>query len=153
VLRPVGRGKEIDPAASPAAVRYGIRHRQMSLLPGVTLIGRPSGEYFMCRWITPVDEKTTLYYTFSLFRRRGALATLIDRIGWVFWLSWAHDWLFSDQDKRILESVETRSETLSSNDVGVAAWRRFAAANARRPTGREEGIADSGVKAMGSAAE
>ena len=153
VLRPVGRGKEIDPETSPAAVRHGIRHRQMSLLPSVTLIGRPSGEYFMCRWITPVDEKTTLYYTFSLFRRRGKLRTLIDRVGWVFWLSWAHDWLFSDQDKRILDNIETKSELLSANDTGVAAWRRFAAANARRPPEATEAAEKATPEALGSAAE
>lgn len=145
VLRPVGRGKELDPARSPAVVKYGIRHRQMSFLPGITLIGRPSGTYFMCRWITPVDEKTTLYYTFSLYRRRGIAAALRDWTGWTLWYSWAHDWLFSDQDKRILERVETRSEQLSATDVGVAAWRRFAVANARRPATQAES-AESSVK-------
>jgi hypothetical protein len=46
-----------------------------------------------------------------------------------------HDWLFSDQDKRILERVIPGKEMLSRSDVGVVAWRRFAVANARRPPG------------------
>lgn len=102
ILRPVGRGREVG-AAAPAVAKYGYKYRQSSLLPGVTLIGRPSGDYFTCRWITPIDAATTLYYSFSLFRRRGRWRTLADRLVWLCWLSWMHDWLFSDQDKRILE--------------------------------------------------
>ena len=132
-LKPTGRGKDIDPAKSPAVVKYGYMHRQSSLLPGITLIGRPSGDYFMCRWVVPIDATTTLFYTFSRFRRRGAFATLRDRLQWIFWLSWTHDWLFSDQDKRVLERIKTQRETLSRTDAGVVAWRRFIAEHARRP--------------------
>jgi phenylpropionate dioxygenase-like ring-hydroxylating dioxygenase large terminal subunit len=132
-LKPTGRGKDIDPTNSPAVVKYGYLHRQSSLLPGITLIGRTSGDYFMCRWVVPIDATTTLFYTFSRFRRRGALATLRDRLQWIFWLSWTHDWLFSDQDKRVLERVKSQRETLSRTDTGVAAWRRFVAEHARRP--------------------
>lgn len=136
-LKPTGRGKDIDPAKAPAVVKYGYLHRQSSLLPGITLIGRPSGDYFMCRWVVPIDEKTTLFYTFSRFRRRGALATLLDRLQWIFWLSWTHDWLFSDQDKRVLEKVKTEREMLSRTDAGVVAWRRFVAEHARRPSAEQ----------------
>jgi hypothetical protein len=97
------------------------------------LIGRPSGNYFTCRWVTPIDAETTLYYAFSLFRRRGALRTFVDRLFWLVWLSWVHDWLFSDQDKRVLEGVVPGKESLSRSDVGLAAWRRYAVAHARRP--------------------
>ncbi|HTY66303.1 MAG TPA: Rieske 2Fe-2S domain-containing protein [Alphaproteobacteria bacterium] len=133
ILRPVGRGKEIDRDKSPAVVKYGIKFRQMSRLPSLSLIGRPSGDYFVCRWVVPVDAGTTLLYTFNLFRRRGPLAAIGDWLTWVLWLSWAHDWLFSEQDKWIVEAIKPGPEVLSRTDVGVVAWRRFAAANARRP--------------------
>ncbi len=133
ILRPVGRGKEIDRDKSPAVVKYGIKFRQMSRLPSLSLIGRPSGDYFVCRWVVPVDAGTTLLYTFNLFRRRGVLAAIGDWLTWVLWLSWAHDWLFSEQDKWIVEAIKPGPEVLSRTDVGVVAWRRFAAANARRP--------------------
>ncbi|MBV9825167.1 MAG: Rieske 2Fe-2S domain-containing protein [Alphaproteobacteria bacterium] len=132
VLKPVGRGQEVG-AAAPAVAKYGYQFRQSSLLPGITLIGRPSGNYFTCRWVTPIDADTTLYYSFSMFRRRGRLQTLRDRLAWIFWLSWMHDWLFSEQDKRILEKVVPGRELLSRSDIGVVAWRRFAVAHARRP--------------------
>jgi nitrite reductase/ring-hydroxylating ferredoxin subunit len=133
ILKPVGRGQEIDRDKSPAVVKYGIKFRQMSRLPSLSLIGRPSGDYFVCRWVVPVDAGTTLLYTFNLFRRRGALAAIGDWLTWVLWLSWAHDWLFSEQDKWIVEAIRPGPEVLSRTDVGVVAWRRFAAANARRP--------------------
>jgi phenylpropionate dioxygenase-like ring-hydroxylating dioxygenase large terminal subunit len=132
VLKPVGRGREVG-ADAPAVAKYGFKYRQSSLLPGITLIGRPSGDYFVCRWITPVDAETTLYYSFSLFRRRGWWRTLGQRLLWLVWLSWTHDWLFSDQDKRVLEAVVPGNELLSRSDAGVTAWRRFAVAHARRP--------------------
>lgn len=56
-----------------------------------------------------------------------------DRLTWILWMSWAHDWLFSEEDKRIVEAVTPGPEVLSRTDVGVVAGRRFAAANARRP--------------------
>jgi nitrite reductase/ring-hydroxylating ferredoxin subunit len=137
VLKPIGRGREIDPG-DPAVVKFGIKYRQSSCLPGVTLIGRPNGTYFTCRWVVPIDAGTTLYYAFSLFRRRGRWRTLADRLFWVLWLSWAHDWLFSDQDKRVLEAVVPGPELLSRSDTGVVAWRRFARTHARKPpTGAE----------------
>jgi nitrite reductase/ring-hydroxylating ferredoxin subunit len=132
VLKPVGRGREIDPN-DPAVVKFGVKYRQSSLLPGITLIGRPNGTYFTCRWVVPVDADTTLYYAFSLFRRRGRWRTLADRLTWIFWLSWVHDWLFSDQDKRLLERVVPGPELLSRSDIGVVAWRRLASRHARKP--------------------
>jgi phenylpropionate dioxygenase-like ring-hydroxylating dioxygenase large terminal subunit len=134
VMKPVGRGKDIDPA-SPAVAKFGVKYRQSSLLPGITLIGRPSGNYFVCRWVTPIDADHTLYYSFSLFRRRGMARTMMQRLFWVVWLSWVHDWIFSDQDKRVLEAVIPGKEMLSRSDVGVAAWRRFVVSHARRPPG------------------
>jgi phenylpropionate dioxygenase-like ring-hydroxylating dioxygenase large terminal subunit len=132
VLKPIGRGREMG-SADPALAKYGFKYRQSSLLPGITLIGRPSGNYFACRWITPIDADTTLFYSFSLFRRRGRLRSFVDRLFWLAWVSWVHDWLFSDQDKRILERVTPGRELLSRSDIGVTAWRRFAVAHARQP--------------------
>ena len=132
-LKPRGRGKEMDPETSQATRRYGIKYRHMSRLPAVTLVGRPAGDYFMCRWVTPVDAETTLFYSLNAFRRRHALGTLLDRIGWALWQSWAHDWVFSDQDKRIVEGVRSNAEQLSRTDTGVVAWRKFMVENARRP--------------------
>jgi nitrite reductase/ring-hydroxylating ferredoxin subunit len=131
ILKPAGRGKEIDPGDSPATVKYGIKYRHMNLLPSVALIGRPSGDFFTCRWITPADATTTILYNFNLFRRRGR--DTIDRLKWLFWMSWAHDWLFSDQDKWVVEAIRSGPELLSRTDVGPAAWRWFALKNARCP--------------------
>jgi phenylpropionate dioxygenase-like ring-hydroxylating dioxygenase large terminal subunit len=134
VLRPTGRGKEVDLATSPAAVKYGIQHRHMNQLPTIALIGRPSGDFFTCRWVVPVDADNTVLLNFNLYRRRGALRTLADRLIWLFWKGWAHDWLFSDQDKAIVETITPGPELLSRTDVGVVAWRRFTLRHARRPT-------------------
>jgi phenylpropionate dioxygenase-like ring-hydroxylating dioxygenase large terminal subunit len=137
VMKPTGRGQELDPNSSPAAIKYGIKFRHMSRLPTVNLIGRPSGDFFTCRWVVPVDDDTTVLYNFNLYRRRGAFGTFMDRLKWLLWNSWAHDWLFSDQDKWVVESITPGSELLSRTDVGVAAWRRFAAAHARKPPSAE----------------
>jgi phenylpropionate dioxygenase-like ring-hydroxylating dioxygenase large terminal subunit len=133
VLKPTGRGKELDPKNSPASKRYGITFRHMSMLPAIHLIGRPSGDFFTCRWIVPVDENTTILWNLNLFRRRSAFQTFKDRAVWLLWQSWAHDWLFSDQDKWIVEKMVPGEEMLSRTDVGVIAFRRFAAQHARRP--------------------
>jgi phenylpropionate dioxygenase-like ring-hydroxylating dioxygenase large terminal subunit len=130
-LKPTGRGKEID-AKSTAVVKYGVKYRQSSLMPGATFIGRPNGNYFVLRWITPIDADRCYYHSWSLFRRRGWWRTLADRLFWVCWVSWVHDWLFSDQDKRILEAVIPGPEELSRSDIGVVAWRRYAVEHARQ---------------------
>jgi len=132
VLKPTGRGKEIDPSALQAG-SAAVRFRHVTRLPSVALIGRPSGDFYTCRWVVPIDEDRCLLYTFNLDRRRGWLRGLADRAGWLLWWSWAHDWLFSDQDKRVVESITPGSELLSRTDVGVIAWRRFSAAHAHTP--------------------
>jgi len=148
-LMPTGRGKEIN-AKDQAVVKYGVKYRQSSLMPGATFIGRPSGDYFVLRWVTPIDADSNFYYSWSLFRRRGRWRTLTQRLFWLCWLSWAHDWLFSDQDKRILEKVIPGKELHSRTDAGMIAWRRYAADHARR---RAEGGADSAKPLRPPAAE
>jgi hypothetical protein len=105
----------------------------MNLLPSIAMIGRPSGDFFTVRWIVPIDRDTTLLYNLNCWRRLGAWRTARDRLKWLVWNSWAHDWLFSDQDKWIVEAIAPGPELLSRTDVGVAAFRRFALRNARRP--------------------
>ena len=41
--------------------------------------------------------------------------------------------------KVVVEGVPSDSEQLSRTDVGVAAWRKFAVENARRPPAADEG--------------
>lgn len=105
----------------------------MNILPSIALIGRPTGNFFTCRLVTPIDEDTTVLYNFNLFRRRGSFAALLNSLKWVFWSSWAHDWLFSDQDKFVVEKIRPGPELPSKTDVGLTAWRWFMAKNARRP--------------------
>jgi phenylpropionate dioxygenase-like ring-hydroxylating dioxygenase large terminal subunit len=130
-LKPTGRGKEIDPK-SQAVAKHGVKYRQSSLMPGATYIGRPNGNYFALRWVTPIDAESCFYYSWSLFRRQNWWRTLKERMFWILWVSWAHDWLFSDQDKRLLEKVIPGKEMLSRTDAGVVAWRRYAVDHARR---------------------
>ncbi len=133
LLKATGRAVEMDPVNAPAVKKYGIRFRHMSMLPAIHLIGRPSGDFFTCRWILPIDQSTTILYNFNLFRRRGKLGFISDWMDWIIWKSWTHDWLFSDQDKWIVEHVTPRPELLSRTDISVTAWRRFSMANARQP--------------------
>ncbi len=133
LMKPTGRGVEIDPVNSPAVKKYGIAYRHISLLPSINLIGRPTGDFFTVRWVVPVDAGHCILWNFNLFRRTGPLGFAKDWLEWIFFKSWAHDWLFSDQDKWIVEQVTPGDELLSRTDVGVAAWRRFAASHARKP--------------------
>lgn len=131
-LKPSGRGKDMD-QGSAAISKYGIKFRHMTILPSIALIGRPTGNFFTCRLVTPIDEGTTILYNFNLFRRRGSIVALLNSLKWVFWSSWAHDWLFSDQDKFVVEQIRPGPELHSKTDVGLTAWRWFMAKNARRP--------------------
>jgi phenylpropionate dioxygenase-like ring-hydroxylating dioxygenase large terminal subunit len=133
VLKATGRAQELDPVRSKAATQYGIRYRHMSRLPTVHLVGRPSGDFFTCRWVLPLDASRCILYNFNLFRRQGPLSSVRNWLDWVFWKSWAHDWIFSDQDKWIVEKVTPGPELLSHTDVSVIAWRRFVQEHARQP--------------------
>jgi hypothetical protein len=102
------------------------------LMPGATFIGRPNGNYYVLRWVTPIDADSNFYFSWSLFRRQSWWRTLKERLFWMFFVSWAHDWLFSEQDKRLLEAVIPGPEELSRSDAGVVAWRRYAVEHARK---------------------
>src|SRR5260370_41265984 len=101
-----------------AGFNWGAKYRQSSLMPGATFIGRPNGNYFALRWVTPIDAESCYYHSWSLFRRRAWLRTFLDRLFWVFWVSWVHDWLCSDQHKRILGAAIPGPEALSRVAIG-----------------------------------
>jgi hypothetical protein len=73
VLKPSGRGKDMS-KNSEATSKYGIKFRHMNLLPSLALIGRPSGNFFTCRFVAPIDENTTILYIliFSAGRDRSS---------------------------------------------------------------------------------
>lgn len=135
VMRPTGRGKTADFSSSKAAKIYGIPNQFELRLPGVVVVGRQSGEYCLVQWATPIDEHTTRCFNINNWRRHGKLRELMDRLHYYAWRGWAHDKLFSGQDKRLVECHVPGPERLSKSDAGVTAWRRFAGAHARRPEG------------------
>jgi hypothetical protein len=132
VLKPSGRGKDMS-EGDKATSKYGIKFRHMNMLPSIALIGRPTGDFFTCRFVAPVDENTTILYNLNLFRRRGSFVGLLNSLRWLVWSSWAHDWLFSDQDKYVVERIRPGAELLSRTDTGLTAWRWFMSRNARQP--------------------
>lgn len=131
--KPVGRGKMSDYHESKAYKTYGIEHQFETRLPGVVVVGRHSGEYCLVQWATPLDENRTRCFNINNWRRRGVWNGIYDRLHYYAWRGWAHDWIFSGQDKYIVEAVVPGPERLSKSDVGVIAWRKYAGANARRP--------------------
>jgi phenylpropionate dioxygenase-like ring-hydroxylating dioxygenase large terminal subunit len=132
-LKPVGRGDTTAFSESRAHRLYGMRHLFEIRLPGLVVVGRRSGEYCLVQWAVPIDETTTRLFNINNFRRRGRLRAAYDRVHYFLWRGWAHDRLFSGQDKRILEAGVPGGERLSRTDLGLIAWRKFAGANARQP--------------------
>jgi phenylpropionate dioxygenase-like ring-hydroxylating dioxygenase large terminal subunit len=133
VLKPTGRGNRARWDESVAATRYGVSTPSITRLPGLVIVARPSGMYFLVQWAVPLDEQRTRLFNINCFRRQGAWREIYDRVHYAAWRGWAHDWIFSDQDKKVVESVVVGRERLSKTDIGVLGWRRFAGANARRP--------------------
>lgn len=133
VMKPSGRGNVAGFANSKARQVYGIQNQSEMWLPGLTIVGRMSGEYCLIQWAVPVDATTTRCFNINNFRRLGTWRGLYDRIHYYVWRGWAHDRLFSDQDKVLVEALVPGPERLSKTDVGVIAWRKFAGAHARRP--------------------
>jgi hypothetical protein len=74
----------------------------------------------------PIDENRTRLFNINCFRRRGRKRELYDRLHYAVFRGWAHDWLFSGQDKKVVESVSYGPERLSRTDVGLVGWRKFA---------------------------
>ena len=119
-LKPTGRGKEIDPKAQ-AVVRYGVKYRQSSLMPGATFIGRPKGNYFALRWVTPIDAESC-YYSWSLFRRQGGGARCASACSGFLGVVGVTG--FSRPGQRLLEGRPGRESVGAA--IGVVAWRRYA---------------------------
>lgn len=131
-MTPAGRGKTEGFESSNARRRYGIQHQFETRLPGMVVVGRQSGEYCLVQWATPIDETTTRCFNINNWRQHGTLRALYDRAHYYLWRGWAHDGIFSGQDKRMVEGLVPGPERPSKTDAGVIAWRKYAGAHARR---------------------
>ncbi len=141
-MKPRGRGNVRGFENSKAHQVYGIPNQSEVWLPGLVLVGRLHGEYALVQWAVPIDENTTRCFNINNFRRLGLLTALFDRAHYYLWRGWAHDRIFSDQDKVLLEAVVPGPERLSKSDIGVIAWRKFMGGNARRPPSLQEAPRD-----------
>lgn len=133
-MKPTGRGNVQGWANSKAAKVYGVPNQSEVWLPGLVLVTRLSGEYALIQWAVPLDGETTRCFNINNFRRVGKWRELYDRLHYKVWRGWAHDRIFSDQDKVLVEQLVPGPERLARSDVGVIAWRKFQGATARRPT-------------------
>jgi nitrite reductase/ring-hydroxylating ferredoxin subunit len=132
-MKPTGRGAVAGFENSRARKVYGIKNQSEIWLPGLTVVGRLTGEYCLIQWAVPVDEMTTRCFNINNFRRMGKWRALYDTAHYWVFRSWVHDRMFSDQDKVLIESTVPGPERLSKSDTGVIAWRKFAGSHARRP--------------------
>lgn len=101
-------------------------------LPGYILIGRGHRNYWLCQYATPMGENTTRLFNINIFRRSSLFSELKDRVHYALFRVWAHDIIFSDQDRHILDDWEIGPERLSKTDREVMRWRRFSGEHARR---------------------
>jgi nitrite reductase/ring-hydroxylating ferredoxin subunit len=132
-MKPTGRGNTAGFENSRAHKVYGIKNQSELWLPGLTVVGRLSGEYSLIQWAVPIDGETTRCFNINNWRRMGRGRALYERAHYYLYRRWVHDRIFSDQDKVLIESTVPGPERLSKTDVGVIAWRRFAGSHARRP--------------------
>ena len=132
-MKPTGRGATGGFENSRAHKVYGIKNQSELWLPGLTVVGRLTGEYSLIQWAVPIDAMTTRCFNINNWRRIGRWRQMYDRAHYHVFRRWAHDRIFSDQDKALIESTIAGPERLSKSDVGVIAWRKFAGSHARRP--------------------
>ena len=132
-MKPTGRGNTSGFENSKAHKVYGIKNQSELWLPGLTVVGRLTGEYSLIQWAVPIDGETTRCFNINNWRRMGKARDLYERAHYYLFRRWVHDRMFSDQDKVLIESTVPGPERLSKTDVGVIAWRKFAGAHARRP--------------------
>jgi hypothetical protein len=137
MLKPSGRGNVRGFENSKAYKVYGIRNQSEVWLPGLVMVGRLSGEYCLIQWAVPIDGETTRCVNINNFRRLGRWREIYDRVHYHLWRFWAHDRMFSDQDKTMVEALVPGPERLSKTDIGVIEWRKFAGTHARRPAQSE----------------
>jgi len=142
-LKPTGRANVGGWDQSKAFRLYGIKSQLELRLPSNVTVGRKSGEYSLVQWAVPVDEHRTILFNINCFRRNGALGELWNRLHYYSWRRWVHDWLFSGQDKTVIEASPPGPERLSRTDAGLVAWRRYAGENARRPPTKLAGLRDA----------
>jgi phenylpropionate dioxygenase-like ring-hydroxylating dioxygenase large terminal subunit len=138
VMKPAGRGNVQGFENSKAHQVYGIRNQSEVWLPGFVIVGRLSGEYALVQWAVPVDAETTRCFNINNWRRLGRWREMYDRLHYHLWRGWAHDRMFSDQDKVMVEALVPGPERLSKTDIGVIAWRKFAGTHARRPVAERQ---------------
>jgi nitrite reductase/ring-hydroxylating ferredoxin subunit len=132
-MKPTGRGNVTGFETSKARTVYGVKNQSELWLPGLTVVGRLSGEYSLIQWAVPIDGETTRCFNINNWRRMGWRREMYARAHYYLFRSWVHDRMFSDQDKVLIESTVPGPERLSKTDVGVIAWRKFAGTHARRP--------------------
>ncbi len=132
-MKPTGRGATSGFENSRAHKVYGIKNQSELWLPGLTVVGRLSGEYSLIQWAVPIDGETTRCFNINCWRRMGPRQDSYQRAHYFLFRRWVHDRMFSDQDKVLLEATVPGPERLSKTDVGVIAWRKFAGAHGRRP--------------------
>lgn len=132
-MKPTGRGVRANWETTEAAQKYGVLTPTSTRIPGLVTVARPSGLYFLVQFAMPIDEHRTRLFNINCFRRRGFWRELYDRVHYAVWRGWAHDWIFSGEDKTVVENMVNGRERLSKTDIGVIGWRKFASANARRP--------------------
>jgi len=125
-MKPTGRGVRANWETTEAAQKYGVLTPTSTRIPGLVTVARPSGLYFLVQFAMPIDEHRTRLFNINCFRRRGRKRELYDRLHYAVFRGWAHDWLFSGQDKKVVESVSYGPERLSRTDVGLVGWRKFA---------------------------
>jgi phenylpropionate dioxygenase-like ring-hydroxylating dioxygenase large terminal subunit len=126
-----------DSSKDSGEVQDGSKFLKQLRMPGYIMIGRGHRKYWLGQYATPVDSNTTMLFNINIFRRTSIWSELCDRVHYGIFRGWAHDWLFSGQDKRILDDWEVGPELLSKTDMGVLQWRKFSAENARRPVQQE----------------
>lgn len=148
VMKPTGRGNVAGFEQSKAFKVYSIRNQSEVWLPGLTVVGRLSGEYCLIQWAVPIDAHTTRCFNINNWRRLGRWREIWDRVHYYLWRGWAHDRIFSDQDKVLVEKLVPGTERLSKSDVGVIAWRKFAGTHARRPATAAEPAEETPADAL-----
>ncbi len=103
-------------------------------------------------WPVPIDEHLTQYVGFIITYPKNALQRWFLNLWWKYY-RYLH-YAFLRQDKRLLETQDYLSESLSSIDTGIVAWRHLAPIIARKAKltgvatevsiGQGERIQDSG---------
>jgi hypothetical protein len=104
-MKPTGRGNTAGFETSKARTVYGIMNLSELWLPGLTVVGRLSGEYALIQWAVPIDAETTRCFNINNWRHMGWRQDLCQRAHYYLFRRRVHDRMFSDQDKVLIESI------------------------------------------------